>query len=194
MWRIFEGKAEKYDEWYEVNREIFEREVGCIERLIEGRNIAEIGVGTGRFAEKLKVRIGVDASLDMLRIAKKRGVKELVRGDAHNLPFKDSTFDCLLFIVTLCFLDNPTKALNEANRVLKLNGKLIAAIVPKDSELGRRYIEKAKQGHRFYSRAKFYTLEEVKNMLEGAGFEVIDLRSVKIVSELDFVCIKAVKG
>ena len=119
MWKIFEGKAEKYDKWYDKNKEIFEEEVKCIENLIEGKNIAEIGIGTGRFAEKLGVKIGIDASLDMLKIARKRRI-EVVRGDAHNLPFKSSTFDCLLFILTICFLDNPIKALNEAKRVFHI--------------------------------------------------------------------------
>jgi len=192
MWKIFEGEAGSYDRWYDKNEEIFEKEVECIKSLIEGKNKAEIGVGTGRFAEKLGVDVGIDASLDMLKIAKKRKIK-LVRGDAHNLPFKSQVFDCLLFIVTLCFLDNPTKALNEANRVLKLNGKLIVAIVPKDSELGKMYIQKAKRGHKFYSKARFYTVEEVENMLRYAGLKVIDLKSIGIVSDSDFVCIKALK-
>jgi len=192
MWRIFEGKAEKYDKWYDKNKEIFEEEVKCIENLIEGKNIAEIGVGTGRFAEKLGVEIGIDASLDMLKIAKKRKI-EVVRGDAHNLPFKNSTFDCLLFIVTICFLDNPIKALNEAKRVLKLNGYLIAAIVPADSELGKRYMEMGKQGHKFYSKAKFYSVKEIREMFENVGFKVIKSKDIKIISKSDFVCIKAVK-
>lgn len=192
MWRIFEGKAEKYDEWYDKNKETFEKEVKCIENLIEGRDIAEIGVGTGRFAEKLGVEVGVDASLDMLKAARRRKI-EVVRGDAHNLPFKNSTFDCLLFIVTLCFLDDPEKALKEAYRILRLNGCLIAAIVPANSELGKKYIEMKKHGHEFYSKAKFYTVAEIKEMLEKVGFKVIKLKSIKIISKSDFVCIKAVK-
>lgn len=191
MWKIFEGKAKKYDEWYDKNREIFEKEVKCIKSLIEGKKIVEIGVGTGRFAEKLKVEIGLDASLDMLKIAKKK--LEVIRGDAHNLPFKNSTFDCTLFVVTLCFLNNPIEALKEAHRILKANGCLIAAIVPANSELGKKYIEKARQGHEFYSKAKFYTIREIEEMLEKAGFKVVDRKSIGVVSVSDFVCIKALK-
>ncbi|ADC66582.1 Methyltransferase type 11 [Ferroglobus placidus DSM 10642] len=190
MWEVFEGRALEYDEWYERNREIFEREVRCLKELVPKGLILEVGVGTGRFAEKFSA-IGIDASLDMLRVARKR--VEVVRGDASFLPFKNEVFDAVLLIVTICFLENPKKAVEEIHRVLKRNGYLIIGFVPKNSALGKLYEEKGRKGHRFYSAAKFYTLEEIEEILDES-FEIVQISGVDVLSRDDFLCVKAKKA
>ena len=188
MWEVFEGRAERYDDWFERNKTIFERELDCISKLVPGGFVLEVGVGTGRFAEKL-ADLGLDASPDMLKIAMKR--VEVVRGDAHNLPFKNEVFDAVLIIVTICFLENPKAAIREAYRVLKRGGAIIIGFIPKDSALGKIYERKKKMGHAFYSAAKFFTKAEVEEML--TPFKIEEIRGIKILSEGDFLCIKAVK-
>ena len=49
----------------------------------------EIGVGSGRFAQPLGVKIGIDPSRNMLKFAKERGI-QVIRGGGENLPFKDN--------------------------------------------------------------------------------------------------------
>ena len=48
-------------------------------------NYIEIGVGTGRFAAPLGIKVGVDPSMTMLTYAAKRGVLGL-QGTAEALP------------------------------------------------------------------------------------------------------------
>jgi hypothetical protein len=48
----------------------------------------EIGVGTGRFAEPLGIRVGVEPSKAMRQVAQKRGI-EVIDGVAQVLPFDD---------------------------------------------------------------------------------------------------------
>jgi len=186
MWRVFEERAEEYDVWYDKNRKIFEAELNCVKDLAKGFCV-EIGAGTGRFASELNA-VGLDISKEVLKIAKKRGV-EVIRGDASLLPLKRESVDCFILVVTLCFLENPQKAIEEAKSCLKKSGNIIVCIVPADSTLGEEYAKK--KDSPFYSIARFYTFNELMELLKD--FEVTNVRGIGIKGENDFVCVKAVK-
>lgn len=207
---VFDLFTDKYDAWYdsEEGRLLYESEITCIRPVVESspKPILEIGVGTGRFAMHFPDVIGIDPSLNALKMAGKRGVK-IVHGDGEHLPFKDKTFDCILIIMTLCFVENPLDVLKEAGRVLNKNGSILLDIVPKDSPWGIFYEEKKKAGHPFYSNARFYTLKDVENMLQIAGLKISRIRSTLLqrpdaprrveepvegyVKDAGFLCIEA---
>ncbi len=171
--RLFNELSNKYDEWYEKpeNKALYEAELKAL-RSLRGRGLAvEIGVGSGRFACKMGIQIGVDISIKLLEKAKKRGILSVL-ADASNLPFKSNSFDEAYLIFTICFLTKAEKALIEAKRTLKKNGKLIIAFIPKESPLGMKYLEKAKNGHPFYSKAKFYSFKEILKLASKHGFEL----------------------
>ncbi len=190
--KVFDLNAKKYDEWFERNKETFYRELRCLAEFTKGFGL-EVGVGTGRFAEKLGINVGVDTSGEVLRIAKGR-VENVLVGDAHELPFKDETFDAVYFITTICFLKRPEDALAEAWRVLKFGGTLVIAFVPLDSPLGKEYDRLGRKGHVFYSVARFYETGELLEMIERVGFEVRNVRSTFVkYSDSDFVCVEATK-
>jgi len=69
----FNKYAKGYDEWYHKKRGslIFESEVRAIEALKPEGFGVEVGVGTGVFASRLGVSLGVDPALEMIKIAKK---------------------------------------------------------------------------------------------------------------------------
>lgn len=104
----------------------------------------------------------------MALIALKRGIA-VTKGFAEELPFEDTSFDFILFVTTICFLDDISKALKEAYRILKENGEVIVALIDKDSYLGKRY-EKIKNSNKFYKNAKFYSVDEVVNLLKLSNF------------------------
>ena len=89
-------------------------------------------------------------------------------GHGEGLEFRDSTFDYIAMIFTLCFAKNPKKIIEESKRVLKNDGKLIVGIVDKNSFLGRSYQEKSSI---FYKHAHLFSPEEVTAMLESCGFK-----------------------
>ena len=177
---LFEEYADKYDEWYDKieNKLLYEAELNALNKLRKHGLAIEIGVGSGRFASKLNIQFGIDLSLKLLLKAKKRGVN-VILADASYLPIRNEVFDEAYFIVTICFLTEVDKAIIEARRIIKRNGSLIIAFIPKDSPLGRKYIEKARGGHIFYSRAKFYNLNEILNLTGKFNFKV-----EKIISTL----------
>ncbi len=170
----FSAFAERYDAWYdsEEGKILYENEKKCVENLFKGcKKVLEVGVGTGRFSILTNQAIGVDIAFPPLKIAKKRGVLA-IQARAERLPFKDEIFDCVMFIVTLSFVKDIVKALLEAKRVLKKNGKIIICEVFKESELGKLYEEKKKKGHPFYSHAIFYSFSEFKKILENCGLKI----------------------
>lgn len=170
---VFDTIADAYDRWYEASegRLLFEEEVDCLHCLnidYTGRWL-EIGVGTGRFAEALGVSHGIELSLPMAIKAGRRGVRICV-GRAEQLPYKKKVFDGVLMALTLCFLENPEKALRESAGVLRENGKLVLGTVPADSPWGRAYIRKGEEGHPVYAHAHFLTIKETVRLFERIGF------------------------
>jgi len=166
---IFDKYSREYDRWYDKYPYVFRNEVLALEKVLplEGRGI-EIGVGTGRFASALKIKNGIDPSLSMLKLARKRGVS-VKRAFGEKLPYKDSSFDYAVLVFTLCFLNDPTKAFGELKRILKPSGSLIVGFIDKNSILGKKYSAK-KSG--YYKKAKFYTVRQVKVFMKKAGFSV----------------------
>ncbi|UCC69111.1 MAG: class I SAM-dependent methyltransferase [Armatimonadota bacterium] len=134
-----------------------------------GRRL-EMRVGTGRFAQALGVKEGVDPSVSMLQFARQRGVRTR-RGWGENLPYPDGSFQGVLLVVTLCFLSDPASALRECARVLKEDGYLVVGLVPADSPWARLYKRRGRTGHPFYSVARFYDCDEVIRMTVAAGFK-----------------------
>lgn len=179
----FENNVERYDNWFERYPLVYQSEINAIKSLVTGGFGLEVGVGTGRFAQPLKVEIGLDASFNMLRLAKERGVK-VVRGLAEYLPFRSEVFDFVLFVTTICFVDNVGKSLEEAYRVLKRGGAIVVGFVDRESPLGKLYLRKRGQSV-FYKEAKFYSVQELLDYFKKAGFSDFVVKETLFGESLD---------
>ncbi len=165
----FERNVDRYEAWFERNRPAYESELRAVKDLLpQGREGLEVGVGTGRFAVPLGARLGVEPSLAMGRVAFDRGITVLLSVGEH-LPLKTNSLDFVVFVTTLCFLDDVPAALAEAYRVLRPGGAVLAAFIGRKSHLGRSY-EKRKKEDVFYRHATFLSADEVLDGLERAGF------------------------
>lgn len=173
---IFDMLSERYDSWFKINPILAENELRVLLSLgLKGLGL-EVGVGSGWFASRLNVPIGIDPSISMLKLAHKRGI-EVIRAIGERLPFRDNVFDYALLIVTLCFVDNPSEVLAEVARVVKTNGFVVACIIPRDSAWGHYYMKLGEQGHPFYCIAKFYTINEVERLFTKVGLRIEDHRA-----------------
>jgi len=167
---IFEKNAIECDKWFDKHRNLFLSEVKALRKVIpENKSGIEIGVGTGRFAEKLSIRRGLDPAEEMVRIANEKGIKT-VTGKAENMPFKNNTFDYAVMITVDCFLENILKAFLEVHRILKPDGSFIIGMIDKNSHLGEIYQEK-KEDNLYYKHASFHSAEEISEILQKAGFK-----------------------
>ncbi len=165
---IFNKYYKRYDAWYEKNKLAYLSELKALRKVLPKRGKGlEIGVGTGRFASALGVKYGVDPSLEMARIAKRRGLKiEIGRGE--KLSFKNQEFDFCLVVITISFISNPEKVIKEIKRILKKKGRLIIGIIDRESFLGRYYQKKKSE---FYKEAHLFSPPEVVTLLKKAGFK-----------------------
>lgn len=180
--QLFDDKAATYDQWYQTR-------AGMIVDRIEkeavfsylqpraGMSVLDIGCGTGNYSldlarKGLKVT-GIDISPGMLARARAKAAKEnlnvkFLLADARQLPFPDKCFDSVIAVSSLEFLPDLREALNEAYRVLKPGGKLVVGVIGRNSAWGRYYMEKARRDSKsVFNRARFYTLEELKNAMPG---------------------------
>jgi SAM-dependent methyltransferase len=170
----FDDLAPEYDAWFDKDGSlIFLIEVQAFEALLPSlpEPWLEIGVGSGRFAQALGIETGIDPSIELVKMARRRGINAFL-GQGELQTFDKGSFGAVFLIVTLCFLDSPPDVLKEVKRILAPGGKLVLGLVLKESPWGRFYRQKKKQGHRFYKYATFYTYDEVAKLLEQAGFSI----------------------
>ena len=91
--------------------------------------ILDVGCGTGILFPFFQERkfIGMDFSLAMLHRAQQHGSPELaglIAADAHEFPFKDSTFGHIVFLSVLPHFDDRAHVFRESHRILKSEGSL----------------------------------------------------------------------
>ena len=166
----FEKYTQRYEEWFEKHKYAYLSELNAIKSILpKFKKGLEVGVGTGRFAAPLGIQYGIEPSEKMAEIARKRGIK-VINGIAENLPFDDESFDLVLLVTTICFVDDVLKTLQEAYRVLKPDGYLIIGFIDKNSPLGE-YYQKIKEKNPFYKEANFISTEELLKDLKKVGFK-----------------------
>lgn len=165
----FEANSERYDEWYERYKPAYLSELLAVRALLPWKGDGlEIGVGTGRFAAPLGVSTGIDPARAMLNLAEARGIR-VVQGVAEALSFEDNSFDYVLMVVVLSFLDDAKAALAEIQRVLRPNGVLVIGFLDHGSKAGRDYLDRQAKGKMFRC-GTFFSSAEVERLLTDAGF------------------------
>lgn len=166
----FEIFPDRYEEWFDVNRYVYESELQAVRQLLpDGGKGIEVGVGSGRFTAPLGIKRGIEPSAEMRKIAMSKGI-EVMDGVAESLPLEDTQFDFVLMVTTICFLDDIDAAFKETSRVLKPEGYFIIGFIDKESPIGQLY-QKHKDENPFYKIAIFYSVNEVTQYLKQAGFD-----------------------
>lgn len=179
----FEKHFDRYEEWFIENEYAYQSELDAVKLLMpKFEKGLEVGIGTGRFAVPLGIKNGVEPSYQMRKIAIERGLN-VVEGVAENLPFEDNSFDLVLMVTTICFVDDAPKALKECFRVLKNNGTILIGFVDRDSTIGKIY-QANKEKSLFYKEATFFTTSEIVELLYEAGFRDFNF-SQTIFKKLD---------
>jgi ubiquinone/menaquinone biosynthesis C-methylase UbiE len=172
--RVFEEFAADYDRWFEDHPGVYEAQL----RLLAGavppyQQGLEVGVGSGRFAVPLGICCGIDPSLSLAIIAKRRGV-EIALGVGEYLPYDSESFDYTIMMTVICFLDNIPGVFQEVFRVLRLQGRIILGFIERDGKIFRLYSREPEKG-RFLRYARFYSVKDVVWEMQDAGFSGVEI-------------------
>jgi len=142
--------------------------------------IIDIGCSSGRYLRN--DIIGADISIEKLKKAKS---KLLVNLDVEDyLCFRENYFDFVLFSEVLEHLRSPEKGLDNIFTILKPKGKLLLttphklrkAVLYEEIELLREYgITEGTHGNKYIH--KNFSKDEIKTLLNNAGFKIIELYS-----------------
>ena len=181
-------KAQLFDEWPEVYDRWFTTPIGSLVRKYEaelmldllkpkqGEIILDAGCGTGVFTLDIfssgsKV-IGLDLSLPMLIQAKKK-LKEypfwIVLADMLNLPFPESSFDKVVSVTALEFIEDAKGAVGELFRITKREGCIVVATLNSLSPWGLRRKAEAKEKHTIFEKAIFRSPDELRSLAPVEG-------------------------
>ncbi len=180
----FEQHADLYDAWFDRHREIYEAELRAVGRFVpvgKDRGL-EVGVGSGKFALPLGIKAGLEPAAGMAAKAAAGGIR-VVRGVAEALPFADRSFDFVLMVTTICFVDDLLQSFLESFRVLRFGGFIVVGFVDKNSSLGRQYQER-KERSKFYREAEFFSVPEVLAALRKAGFRKFEVLQTLLGPEM----------
>ena len=86
---VYNQFAKEYNNWFEKHPNLYQSELLAMNQAVPSKGIGiEIGVGTGRFAEPLNIKYGVEPSESMAELAKQKGVK-VFNAIAENLPIEN---------------------------------------------------------------------------------------------------------
>jgi ubiquinone/menaquinone biosynthesis C-methylase UbiE len=133
--RRYDLTAQMYDSRY--SEEQTPKYKAALERLIleAGSSILDVGCGSGLFFSSVATTVdkvvGVDASLKLLLIAKKRAKEfenvHLVRADADYPPFRQAVFSHIFAFTVLQNMPNPVKTLQELKNIAKRDAAFVVS-------------------------------------------------------------------
>ncbi len=195
--RIFDKIADKYE--FTAKFLSFGIMPYWLSRLVKGitpkKNgiVLDLACGTGilfpKLLEKFDRVVGLDYSLPMLRVARKKNLPKtlLVRGDALKLPFKEECFDTVVVSLGLRHFPDKEKSIKEIHRVLKKDGELhiLEVGIPNNPILGKLFLTFLKKV--VLPLGKFRAKEDVYQHLFGS---IVDFphgeKMVKLLTSLGF--------
>jgi ubiquinone/menaquinone biosynthesis C-methylase UbiE len=130
-WTSYDSAAESHDRL--AGPSFFEQPARDLVARIDATSAARIlDVGTGSglaallaatVADSHALVVGIDPSLEMLRIARRRGLRQVVSGAVPGLPFADRVFDRVLGSFVLNHVSSYESGLRDMVRMLRAGGR-----------------------------------------------------------------------
>ena len=152
-----------------------------------GDEILDVGCGLGFFLNALArdgVRgFGMDFSRKSLTHTRELTSGEVCQGDAQSMPFRDNSFDKIIFTDVLEHVRNDSGTLREIVRIGR-PGALVALVTPGvrgrlANTDWRKYYHDEEGTPEFDERAG-YEPAELRALMEGAGIRVGEIRQTLI--------------
>ena len=147
-----------------------------IVQLLELGDLLDVASGDGVLAELLAPRARSIQCLDISQKVVDAGKKRLrnyanvsfAEGDMHDLPLADASFDTVLLMHALTYTKQPQMVFNEASRVLRAGGRLLAATLKKHAH------ENAVKAYNHLNLG--FTGSQLRQFCTRAGLDPQDIR------------------
>jgi SAM-dependent methyltransferase len=165
---------------------------GLINRIIElgrisrGKKVLDLGCGTGNIAYQIKNiidadLIGVDVSLDMLKIARSKSVDVICANvDNQQLPFRDSSFDSIAGAYFIHQIKNLNFLLSECYRVLRNGALVLLTSSHKQIEDQHPIIKAFFPSYVSIDKNRFPDIHTIDDVLSSSGFKYIKHEEVTV--------------
>jgi len=144
------------------------------------RSLLDLGTGTGRilelFGAEIERGLGIDLSREMLAVARSRldhaGIRNcsVRQGDIFDLSMPRDSFDVVIIHQVLHFLDDGGRAIREAARVLRPQGRLLVV------DFGPHELDFLRE--QYAHRRLGFAPEAVAQWMEQAGLEGVVHKSL----------------
>jgi ubiquinone/menaquinone biosynthesis C-methylase UbiE len=166
-----------------TDREFWLRGIVEVGRVRPRERVLDLGAGTGRFANLMSATnsvVALDASREMLQVARGKGRFECVLGDGHRLPFRADSFDVTVIVMVLHHLADYRAVLGQVARV---SGRVVLAT----SDMTTRrlgILEEAFPSLVAVDRRRFPSIERIVTALNDAGFPDVTVEERRYVRRL----------
>ena len=174
----FDQKAKEYDAWYlsPIGAFVDARETECAMSILPlnlGKNLLDLGCGTGRFSMKMSLlgyhMTGIDLSEPMLDIARAKAEyahlnATFYKMNACHLDFPDETFDGVVSMALYEFIHDDKAVFEECLRVTKPGGYIMIGTITANSSWGKMYQSQMYRADSVFHHAHFKTQREMENI------------------------------
>ena len=181
--KIFNNFASMYSEvsnQYTVSRRYQKAALFAKGKLLD------IGGASGLFVNYLKKDVEpfiLDISHKMCQESRRNEISNIVCADAEKLPFKSNSFDSVVSMEMIYYLENPGKFIFEVERILKCDGVLVISFY--NSKLNflvklRALLRKLRVSRMFVDDGNptFTKLEVLYQFIDLTSLEIIKIESV----------------
>jgi 2-polyprenyl-3-methyl-5-hydroxy-6-metoxy-1,4-benzoquinol methylase len=156
-------RIEESDFWSKVK-------VKLILDLVEGKNVLDVGCGSGRLSKALSEKgysvVAIDTDWKAVDITKKKGIRAFV-SDINDWKSNEK-FDCIILGDVLEHIEDDKSAMRKIHAMLKPNGCIIVNVPSYQFLFGKHDVA---LGHK-----RRYSDNELKNKLKDSGFKIEYLR------------------
>ena len=177
---LFDKWTDRYDCWFETQCGILVKqyESELLLKLLNplsGEKILDVGCGTGVFTIDVMAQgsriTGIDISEPMLRKAVNK-IDKISRyafngicADMCALPFADNSFDKVLSMTAIEFIEDAKKAVAELDRVIRQGGTIVLTTLNSLSPWAEQRRKAAETGHDLFQKIFFRSPDEMRSLV-----------------------------
>jgi SAM-dependent methyltransferase len=135
-----------------------------VQHLAAGGEILSVGCGPAMIESALSERgfrvTGLDVSREALDCAPDS--VRTVAGRAEDMPFPESSFDAVIYVASLQFIDDYRKAIERTTRVLRPEGALLVMLLNPESDF---FKEKSRDPNSYIRKIRHTSLREIEDVI-----------------------------